>query len=111
MAFFIRIVMADFIMFVIISLAVWRISSLLAREDGPFDVLARIRAFVGVEYDAESEMFGTNGFAKGLICVWCNSVWFSAVGAIFIADNVFEWFAYTLAISTVAIMVDSMVVK
>jgi len=103
--------MTSFIMFVVISLSVWRISSLFAREDGPFDVFARIRSFAGVEYDKESEMFSTNGFSKGLICVWCNSVWFSAVGAVFVSGNVLEWIAYTLAMSAVAIMVESIVVK
>jgi len=74
-------------------------------------MFARLRAFVGVEYDMESEMFGTNGLAKGLICVWCNSVWFSAIGAIFVATNVFDWFAYMLAISALAIVIESIVVK
>jgi hypothetical protein len=47
------------------SLATWRISSLLVCEDGPADILKRLRATVC-----------RSPFLSGLLsCVWCCSVW------------------------------------
>lgn len=56
-------------------LAVWRISSLLVREDGPYDLLARLRDTVGVRFDDASRPYGANVVAAALTCVWCTSVW------------------------------------
>ncbi|HXV42416.1 MAG TPA: DUF1360 domain-containing protein [Anaerolineae bacterium] len=43
-------------------MATWRLSSLLANEDGPFGILASIRQ-------------ASTRFTDLLICVWCVSVW------------------------------------
>jgi hypothetical protein len=56
-------------------LAVWRLSSLIANEDGPFDIFARFRLRAGVYYDVDNNPIGGNVFARGLLCVWCVSIW------------------------------------
>lgn len=66
----------SFVEFVILALAVWRLATLFANEDGPFDVLAKIRGIVGVQSKSGGR-HGTNVVAKALICVWCSSVWFA----------------------------------
>jgi hypothetical protein len=50
--------------FVLLSLAVWRITHLLSKEDGPFDIIFLIRRKAG------------NGFFGTLLdCFYCVSVW------------------------------------
>jgi hypothetical protein len=50
--------------FVLLSLAVWRITHLLSKEDGPFDIIFLIRKKAG------------NGFFGTLLdCFYCVSVW------------------------------------
>jgi hypothetical protein len=84
-------------------LATWRLASLLVDEDGPFEVFAKLRDFVGVQYDAYSQPRGTNEVSKALTCIWCTSVW----TALFIAIirrkvsivNVLAWSAGAIFIS------------
>ena len=84
----------------IIVLAAWRLSSLLANEHGPYLVLERIRFILGVHYIArDGEVVKTykqfsalfeqdrdacvriaeSELAKGVTCVWCSSVWIAAL--------------------------------
>jgi hypothetical protein len=67
---------------VVLALATWRLTSLLVWEDGPFDIFARLRHGLGVRYDETGQRYGTNWFAKGVICPACASVWFGAVWGI-----------------------------
>jgi hypothetical protein len=50
--------------FVLASLATWRITHLLAREDGPDDLLARLRARLGEGF-----------FGRLMDCFYCLSIW------------------------------------
>jgi hypothetical protein len=89
------------------SLAVWRISSLLVREDGPVDVFAKLRTFMGVRYDEYSVPYGTNVIGSLLLCVWCTSIWV----AFFVAllekpTNILKLLQRTLALSAMAIIID-----
>lgn len=84
----------DPVLFVVGSLAVWRVSSLLYAEDGPFDLFRRLRRAAG------EGMLG-----KMLGCFWCVSVWVAAPAALLVAEG---WGARLLcwpALSTGAILV------
>jgi hypothetical protein len=75
--------------FVLISLAVWRVSNMLADTDqsGPFSILDKIRKWVGVTYDEYSNKVVKPGsLADMLTCVYCNSIW---VGFIFVLGWIF----------------------
>lgn len=61
--------------FVVLALAVWRVSSLIVYEEGPWDVLCKVRHLLGVRYDALSKPYGLNVVGKALCCMWCTSVW------------------------------------
>jgi len=67
-------------------LATWRITHLLANEDGPLDLIIRFRALLG------SGLWG-----KLLDCFQCLSLWVAAPIAFFIArrplDLIFVWLA------------------
>ena len=69
---------ARFLYFIILALATFRIGYLIADEDGPFGLLDKMRQVIGVKRDQMGENFGTNNFATGVICVWCNSIWIAA---------------------------------
>jgi hypothetical protein len=49
--------------FLLATLATWRLAALLTREDGPFDIIAKVRARAG----------GIAGRALG--CLHCTSMW------------------------------------
>lgn len=70
--------MPDLPCLLVLALATWRLSSLLACEDGPFGILARLRVRLGVRYDQESKPYGTNELSKLILCPWCSSLWFGA---------------------------------
>ena len=67
----------NLITFVILALATWRLASLLADEQGPFDMFARFRYWAGERWVDGRR--GSNQFAKGLICIWCVSMWVSII--------------------------------
>lgn len=92
---------------VVLALATWRLTSLLVWEDGPFEVFARLRHRLGVRYDEASQMYGSNWFAKGVVCPACASVWFGALWAVayFLWADV-VWLALPLALSAGAIALE-----
>lgn len=112
--------------FLILALATWRLSSLLADEDGSFGTLERLRTWLGVRYVSDDgNGVGIRRYvpddtptlkraiARGVICRWCNSVWFGAllsVLAVTLRDVQYWHTAMTalflsLAVSTAAILV------
>lgn len=95
----------------VLILATWRLSSLLAQEAGPADVFARLRARLGVWYDEAGDPDGATVLAKGIPCVWCNSVWIGVVLAVayWLAPDVVFWLALPLALSAGAIVVHEVV--
>lgn len=82
--------------FLVFSLAVWRLSSLLVKEEGPWHVFDRIRRRAGV-YNV-GEMSVT---AELLSCVWCTSIHVSA--ALYAVRGAF-FVHYILAASALAIL-------
>lgn len=74
--------------FALAVLATWRVTHLLASEDGPADLIARIRARLG------------EGIAGKLMdCFNCLSFWTAAPAALFVTRNVWDWVLVWLALS------------
>jgi len=88
--------------FIILSLAIWGIASLLVSESGPFDIFGRFRDFIGVEYNEQSQVIGKNEFAKAFTCIWCLSRWIAIPFALMHYPH--SPIIYTLALSTGAII-------
>lgn len=95
--------------FIILALATWRLASLFSREDGPAGIFASLRYKAGVRYDAFSKPYPKNGFARGLICVWCNSIWIATTLAVayYFVPSFTLWICYPLALSAGAICIES----
>lgn len=73
-------------LFVLLSLLVYRLARLIAIDDGPLDVFLKFRAALGA-YD-----YGPNGLAKtsrgrGITCPYCVGVWL----ALFVAIAAYPW--------------------
>lgn len=94
--------------FVVLSLASWRITSLLVNEGGPFDIFARFRGFIGVYYDEYSNVHGKNVFAKAFTCVWCLGFWISLMICTLLMSYVTWWqFPFVvLAMNAVIIVIE-----
>src|ERR1700704_6357587 len=84
----------DVFKFTLGMLAVWRLTHLLAAEDGPFYLLARIRRRLG------------SGFWGGLMdCFYCLSLWMAIPFAIWLGGPWIERAVIWLALSGAAILV------
>lgn len=92
---------------VILAFSCWRITGLLADEEGPFRIFERIRNKAGIKYNEKNEPYPTSEFARLLTCVWCLSMW---VGIIIVAvyarnENVI-WYLLPFALSAFAQLAD-----
>lgn len=112
--------MADVFTDILIVLASWRLTSLFAREDGPFNIFARFRHFIGVRY-MEGVPVGMNFIAKAITCPWCFSVWvalpFAAMRMLYLSNDsilltgMIYFFLYWFAYSTAIIITDGVIMK
>jgi hypothetical protein len=74
--------------FVLAVLATWRVTHLLANEDGPADIIVRFRTLLGESLSG-----------KLMDCFNCLSLWTAALAALFVSHRFLEWFVSWLAIS------------
>jgi len=81
--------------FAVASLATWRVTHLLAKEDGPADLVVRARAALG------------DGTAGALMdCFYCLSVWVAAPLSLTVTRRRAELPAVWLALSAGACLVE-----
>lgn len=80
---------------ILLILATWRITSLIHRESGPFEILARLRHAAGVRYAEDSMAYGTNELANALCCMWCLSVWIGLLVALLMQTTLLHALAYS----------------
>jgi hypothetical protein len=92
--------------FFFLSLAAWRLASLVANEDGPWMVFKRLRR--GAEEWCKRYRFCSElGLYELVSCEWCNSIWIGAgltVLYLWLGDAIL-YLAIPLALSTVAIII------
>jgi hypothetical protein len=95
-----------FTTFLYVSLAAWRLASLIANEDGPWLMFKRFRQLA--EYWCNKYKFCSDlGLHELVTCEWCNSVWIGAgltLLYIWIGDTIL-YLAMPLALSTVVIII------
>lgn len=86
--------------FIIASLAIWRLSYAIVKENGPLMVFARLRARLAASQERSGGLFDL------ISCIYCVSFWIGLVGALIVSNNVFEWLGYGLAFSAVAVLIE-----
>src|ERR1019366_970232 len=74
--------------FVLAVLATWRVTHLLASEDGPADINVRFRALLGQSI-----------VGKLMDCFNCLSLWVAALAVLFVSRKPLEWLFCWLALS------------
>jgi hypothetical protein len=84
--------------FILAVLAAWRVTHLLAHEDGPADLIFRFRALLG------------RSLAGRLMdCFNCLSLWIAAPAALFVSRNPMDWLFTWLALSGGACLLERVV--
>lgn len=79
------------------ALATWRLTHLLANEDGPADIIVRLRASLG------------NGLVGRLMdCFNCLSLWIAVPAAIYVSRESLAWVFNWLALSGAACLLESL---
>jgi hypothetical protein len=90
--------MTWWIRFVLAVLATWRVTHLLANEDGPADIIFRFRALLG------QSLAG-----KLMDCFNCLSLWIAAPAALFVSLRRMEWLFSWLALSGAACLLERLI--
>jgi hypothetical protein len=86
---------SSFLSFLLGTLATWRASHLVAAEDGPGDVILRLRARLGRSF-----------FGQLMDCFGCLSLWVAAPLAFFVASQPFKLVVVWLALSGGAMLIE-----
>ena len=92
--------------FLYLSLAAWRLASLVANEDGPWMMFKRFRQRAE-QWCQQYRFCRELGLYELVTCEWCNSIWIG-VGLtalyLWIGETIF-YLALPFALSTVAIII------
>jgi hypothetical protein len=86
--------------FGVAALATWRVTHLLAREDGPAAAIARVR-----------ERLGASQLGELMDCFQCASVWVSIPFAFYVARKPADRIAAWLALSGAACLIEEITLK
>lgn len=89
----------------VLTAAVWRITSLLTDEAGPWNMFGRLRSRLGVRFE-HGHRIATTELGALFLCVWCLSPWIGVAVTIlyFSFPTQTFWIAVPLAMSAAAIM-------
>ncbi len=82
-------------LFLIVCLAIWRLTHLLAKEDGPWDMIYHIRKAAGAGF-----------FGNLLDCFYCLSIWIALPFAIWLGNDWWQKILYWLALSGAACLLE-----
>jgi len=61
--------------FLIAALATYRLTLLIHKEAGPFDLFGKFRTWAGVTYDQYSNPVSNGELSAAILCPYCLSVW------------------------------------
>lgn len=85
-------------MLVILSiLTIWRLTHLFSKEDGPWDIIYRIRKAAGAGF-----------FGNLLDCFYCLSIWIALSFGIWLGNSWWEKILYWLALSGAACLLEQL---
>jgi hypothetical protein len=83
------------IRFVLAALATWRVTHLLASEDGPAEIIFRLRRWLGQRW-----------LGSLLDCFNCLSLWIAVPAAFFLSSHPIIWVMSWLALSGTACLLE-----
>ena len=85
----------DLLRFVVAALATWRVTHLLAYEDGPADMFVRVRKKIRTHFLAEL-----------MDCFQCMSLWIAAPFGWYMSGKPLEWIVTWLGLSGAACLLE-----
>lgn len=68
----------------IAALATYRLSLLISKEAGPFDLFGRFRTWAGVTYDQYSNPVASGQLSEAILCPFCLSVWIGICATLYL---------------------------
>jgi hypothetical protein len=83
--------------FILSILATWRLTHLISKEDGPWDMIYRIRRAAGAGF-----------FGNLLDCFYCLSIWVALPLGIWLGHNGWEKILYWWALSGAACLAEQL---
>ncbi len=86
--------------FLLAVLATWRITHLLSKEDGPFDIFFRVK-----------KQLGQGFFGSLLDCFYCLSIWISIPFGVWVGSTVMEKIICCIGISGAASIIQKFIDK
>src|SRR5471030_1923236 len=89
--------LASIVLFALSALATWRLTHLVVEEDGPFDLIARVRGWLG---DSQT--------GRAMDCFYCSSLWLAAPMALLVSGDFQDWAVSWLALSGAACLLQQM---
>lgn len=89
--------LASIALYVLTTLATWRLTHLVVEEDGPFDLIVRVRRWLG---DSQT--------GRAMDCFYCSSLWLAAPMALLVSSDLQDWSVSWLALSGAACLLQQM---
>ncbi len=86
--------------YLLLLIAVWRVTHLISMEDGPFDVVIKVRKLAGQSF-----------FGKLMDCFYCLSVWIGLAAAFVVTLDVKELILLCLYYSGASILLEKITNK
>jgi hypothetical protein len=81
--------------FVLCALAIWRLTHLIQAEDGPWDVIFKLRVRLG---DSQA--------GRAMDCFYCLSLWLAMPFTFVVARHFWDWLISWLALSGTASLLE-----
>lgn len=86
--------------YILLAIVVWRLTHLICAEDGPFDLIIKLR-----------KLLGNSFLGKLMDCFHCLSIWIGLVCGFYAGGNVMEIIMLTLYYSGVSILLEKITNK
>jgi hypothetical protein len=87
--------LSAFMRFVFCALALWRLTHLIVAEDGPWDVIVKLRARLG---DSQA--------GRSMDCFYCSSLWLAIPFTFVLATHFLDWLIFWLSLSGAASLLE-----
>lgn len=87
--------MSDLMRYLVFVIIVWRITHLISAEDGPFELIIKIRKSLGNSF-----------WGKLMDCFYCLSIWIGLIAALCVFNNWQEIIIFTLYYSGASILIE-----
>lgn len=85
------------VIYLVMPVVVWRITHLISAEDGPFDVIFRVRKWLGSSFGG-----------KLMDCFYCLSIWIGLLCAVMTGNHILMIILLGLFYSGIAILLEKL---